>query len=46
MFEALERTALLSLPSEPFEYAEWKRCRPGLDYHIECIAIGIRCRTA
>jgi transposase len=35
MFEALERTALLSLPSEPFEYAEWKRCRPGLDYHIE-----------
>jgi transposase len=35
MFEALERTVLLSLPSEPFEYAEWKRCRPGLDYHIE-----------
>src|SRR5690242_9845622 len=23
------------LPSEPFEYAEWKRCRAGLDYHIE-----------
>jgi transposase len=35
LFEAIERTALLSLPSEPFEYAEWKRCRPGLDYHIE-----------
>jgi transposase len=35
LFEAIERTALLSLPPEPFEYAEWKRCRPGLDYHIE-----------
>jgi transposase len=35
LFEAIERTALLSLPSESFEYAEWKRCRPGLDYHIE-----------
>ena len=29
LFEAIERTALLLLPSEPFEYAEWKRCRPG-----------------
>ena len=35
LFKAIERTALLSLPSEPFEYAEWKRWRPGLDYHIE-----------
>jgi transposase len=35
LFEAIERTTLLSLPSEPFEYAEWKRCRPGLDYHVE-----------
>jgi transposase len=35
LFEAIERTALLSLQSEPFEYAEWKRCRPGLDYHVE-----------
>lgn len=35
LFEAIERTALLALPSEPFEYAEWKRCRPGLDYHVE-----------
>src|SRR4051794_20029823 len=34
LFEAIERAALLALPSEPFEYAEWKRCRPGLDYHI------------
>jgi transposase len=35
LFETIERSALLALPSEPFEYAEWKRCRPGLDYHIE-----------
>jgi len=35
LFEAIEQPALLELPSEPFEYAEWKRCRPGLDYHIE-----------
>jgi transposase len=35
LFEAIEQNALLSLPTEPFEYAEWKRCRPGLDYHID-----------
>jgi transposase len=35
LFEAIERPALQSLPAEPFEYAEWKRCRAGLDYHIE-----------
>lgn len=35
LFEAIERPALLPLPSEPFEYAEWKRCRAGLDYHVE-----------
>jgi transposase len=35
LFEAIERPALLPLPAEPFEYAEWKRCRAGLDYHIE-----------
>ena len=35
LFEAIERPALQSLPTEPFEYAEWKRCRSGLDYHIE-----------
>jgi transposase len=35
LFEAIERSALKPLPSEPFEYAEWKRCRAGLDYHVE-----------
>ena len=35
LFEAIERPALQPLPAEPFEYAEWKRCRASLDYHIE-----------
>jgi transposase len=35
LFEAIERSALKPLPLEPFEYAEWKRCRAGLDYHVE-----------
>lgn len=28
---------LLDLPPEPFEYAEWRRCRVGLDYHVEVL---------
>jgi transposase len=35
LFEALERPALLSLPTESYAYAEWRRCRAGLDYHVE-----------
>ena len=35
LFEGLERSALLPLPAEPYAYAEWKRCRAGLDYHVE-----------
>jgi len=35
LFEELERPALKPLPDEPYEYAEWKRCRVGLDYHVE-----------
>lgn len=37
LFEALERTALLELPAEPYEYADWRRCRVGLDYHVEVL---------
>jgi transposase len=37
LFERLERGALLDLPAEPFEYAEWRRCRVGLDYHVEVL---------
>jgi len=35
LFEQLDRPALQPLPAEPYEYAEWKRCRVNLDYHVE-----------
>lgn len=35
LFDELDRPALLPLPNEPYEYAEWKRCRVNLDYHVE-----------
>lgn len=37
LFEMLDRPAMLDLPAEPFVYAEWKRCRVGLDYHVEVL---------
>ncbi|MBV9357808.1 MAG: IS21 family transposase [Chloroflexi bacterium] len=35
LFEAHERAALLALPAVPYAYAEWRRCRAGIDYHVE-----------
>ncbi len=35
MFEEIERDALAPLPSEPFEYAEWKTAKVHPDYHVE-----------
>jgi len=35
LYEAIDRPALLPLPATPYEYAAWKRCRVGLDYHVE-----------
>jgi transposase len=35
LFEEIERPALKALPAKPYEFAEWKKCRPGLDYHVE-----------
>jgi transposase len=35
LFEQLGRPALQPLPPTPYEYADWKRCRVNLDYHIE-----------
>ena len=35
LYEQLDRPALETLPAEPYEYAEWKRCRVNLDYHVE-----------
>lgn len=35
LFEQLDRPALKPLPPEPYEYAEWKVAKPGIDYHVE-----------
>ncbi|TVQ84354.1 MAG: IS21 family transposase, partial [Chromatiaceae bacterium] len=35
LFERLERPVLKTLPEAPYELAEWRRCRAGLDYHIQ-----------
>jgi len=34
-FESLDRPALRPLPDAPYEYAEWKQAKPGIDYHVE-----------
>lgn len=34
-FQALDQPALLPLPGEPYEYAEWRKARAHLDYHVE-----------
>ena len=35
LFEKVERAALNGLPAEDWEFAEWRRARVSLDYHIE-----------
>ncbi len=35
LYEQLDRPALRALPPAPYEYADWKRCRVNLDYHVE-----------
>ena len=35
LFEEIDYPALKVLPAKPYELAEWKKCRPGLDYHVE-----------
>ena len=35
LFEELERPALKPLPPEPFTFAEWKKARANIDYHVE-----------
>ena len=35
LFESLDRPALRQLPSEPYEYAEWKRVKVHIDYHVQ-----------
>lgn len=35
VFAEVDRPALRPLPAQPFEHADWKRVRVGLDYHVE-----------
>jgi transposase len=35
LFDELERPRLKPLPAEPFVFAQWKKARVHLDYHIE-----------
>jgi len=34
LFERLDQPALRPLPAQPYEYAEWKRAKVNIDYHI------------
>jgi len=34
LFEAIERSALRPLPAARFEYAEWRKARVNIDYHV------------
>jgi transposase len=34
LYEQLDRPALRPLPGTPYEYAEWRKAKPGIDYHI------------
>jgi hypothetical protein len=46
LYDQLDRPALEPLPAEPYEYAEWKRCRVNLDYHVEIAKHFYACRTS
>ena len=35
LFVEIDRPALKALPSAPYQYAEWKKCRVAPDYHVE-----------
>ncbi len=35
LFERLDQPVLRPLPAERFVYADWKRCRVNIDYHVE-----------
>lgn len=37
LFESLDRPALLPLPQSRYEYAEWKKARVNIDYHIDVL---------
>ena len=35
LYQSIDRPALQALPVQPFVFAEWKKARVNLDYHIE-----------
>jgi transposase len=35
LLETIDRPALDALPTEPYRYAEWKKCLVAPDYHVE-----------
>ena len=35
LFAAIDKPALLALPSVPYELAIWKKVRPNIDYHVD-----------
>lgn len=35
LYETIDKPALRPLPPGPYEYAEWKKARVNIDYHIE-----------
>ena len=35
LFEALDRPALRALPDTPYEFADWRHAKVGIDYHID-----------
>jgi transposase len=35
LLEEIDRPALKPLPIEPYEFSEWRKCRVGIDYHVE-----------
>lgn len=34
LYEAIDRPALRPLPEQSYEYAEWRKAKPGIDYHV------------
>jgi hypothetical protein len=45
LFEKIERDALNALPADDWEFAEWRRARVNLDYHLKSTTSSIRFRT-
>lgn len=35
LYETIDKPALKPLPDHPYQYAEWKKARVNIDYHIE-----------